>query len=248
MPNLLAGSNQTILIADDEPSIRKILSTRLSLKGYTVLTAADGQEALDVFNAKVPDLLVLDVMMPKLNGYAVCEALRAESTVPIIMLTALGDVADRINGLNIGADDYMVKPFSPKELEARINCLLRRVNQPKSDPTPTNGVVDVACVKIDTNKRQVYKAENLVRLTEMEFKILALLSRHLGETVSRHEILQQVWNIGSDTLQGCYDSRVVDVHISRIRAKLENDPRDPEFLHTIRSDGYRLGNTALPSS
>ena len=121
MPNLLADSNQTILIADDEPSILKILSTRLSLKGYTVLTAADGQEALDVFNATVPDLLILDVMMPKLNGYAVCEALRAESTVPIIMLTALGDVADRINGLNIGADDYMVKPFSPKELEARIN-------------------------------------------------------------------------------------------------------------------------------
>ena len=248
MPNLLADCNQTILIADDEPSIRKILSTRLSLKGYTVLTAADGQEALDVFNATVPDLLILDVMMPKLNGYAVCEALRAESTVPIIMLTALGDVADRINGLNIGADDYMVKPFSPKELEARINCLLRRVKQPKSNPTPTNGVVDVGCVKIDTNKRQVHKAENLVRLTEMEFKILALLSRHLGETVSRREILQQVWNIGSDISQGCYDSRVVDVHVSRIRAKLENDPSDPEFLHTARSDGYRLGNTALPNS
>ena len=223
MPNLLADSNQTILIADDEPSIRKILSTRLSLKGYTVLTAADGQEALDVFNATVPDLLVLDVMMPKLNGYAVCEALRAESTVPIIMLTALGDVADRINGLNMGADDYMVKPFSPKELEARINCLLRRVNQPKSDPTPTPGVVEFGCVRIDTNRRQVHKGENLIRLTEMEFKILELLSRHLGETVSRHEILQQVWNIGSGTSQGYYDSRVVDVHISRIRAKLEND-------------------------
>jgi two-component system, OmpR family, response regulator RpaB len=240
MLNRLAKNNQTILIADDESSIRKVLKTRLSMKGYTVLTADDGQEALDIFNAQAPDLLVLDIMMPKLSGYAVCKTLREDSAVPIIMLTALGDVADRITGLEMGADDYMVKPFSPKELEARIDCILRPVNLPTNNGISTPGVIEVGCLKVDTNKRKVHKEGNLVRLTEMEFNLLELLSKHIGETISRQEILQQVWGISPDTFGRSIDSRVVDVHMSRIRIKIEKDPSDPEILFTVRGDGYRL--------
>jgi two-component system, OmpR family, response regulator RpaB len=241
MLNRLIGHSQTILIADDEPSIRKVLKTRLSMKGYTVLTAADGQEALDTFHDQSPDLLVLDIMMPKLDGYAVCRTLREESTVPIIMLTALNDVADRITGLGIGADDYMVKPFSPKELEARIDCILRRVKRPTNNDASMAGVIEAGCLRIDTNKRQVHKEGNLVRLTEMEFNILELLGNHLGNAVSRQEILEQVWGISPDTFGRSIDSRVVDVHMSRIRIKIEKDPSDPELVLTVRGDGYRLG-------
>ncbi len=211
------------------------------MKGYTVLTAADGQEALDIFKDQAPDLLVLDIMMPNLSGYAVCKTLREDSAVPIIMLTALGDVADRITGLEMGADDYMVKPFSPKELEARIVCILRRVNPPTDNRVSTHGVIEVGCLTIDTNKRRVHKERELVRLTEMEFNLLELLSKHVSETVSRQEILQQVWSISPGTSANCIDSRVVDVHMSRIRIKIEKDPSDPEILFTVRGDGYRLG-------
>ena len=150
-------SKETILVADDEASIRRILETRLSMIGYQVLTACDGNEALDLFRNCEPDLVVLDVMMPKLDGYGVCQELRKESDVPIVMLTALGDVADRITGLELGADDYVVKPFSPKELEARIRCVLRRVEKEQIAGLPNSGVIAVMNLKIDTNKRQVYR-------------------------------------------------------------------------------------------
>ena len=149
-------SKETILVADDEASIRRILETRLSMIGYQVVTACDGNEALDLFRNCEPDLVVLDVMMPKLDGYGVCQELRKESDVPIVMLTALGDVADRITGLELGADDYVVKPFSPKELEARIRCVLRRVEKEQIAGLPNSGVIAVMNLKIDTNKRQVY--------------------------------------------------------------------------------------------
>ena len=150
-------SKETILVADDEASIRRILETRLSMIGYQVVTACDGNEALDLFRNCEPDLVVLDVMMPKLDGYGVCQELRKESDVPIVMLTALGDVADRITGLELGADDYVVKPFSPKELEARIRCVLRRVEKEQIAGLPNSGVIAVMNLKIDTNKRQVYR-------------------------------------------------------------------------------------------
>jgi Response regulators consisting of a CheY-like receiver domain and a winged-helix DNA-binding domain len=132
------SAKETILVVDDEASIRRILETRLTMIGYNVITASDGNEALECFRASEPDLVVLDVMMPRLDGYGVCQELRKESDVPIVMLTALGDVADRITGLELGADDYVVKPFSPKELEARIRCVLRRVDkeQWRASPIP----------------------------------------------------------------------------------------------------------------
>ena len=146
---------EKILVVDDEASIRRILETRLSMIGYEVVTAADGEEALDTFRGNTPDLVVLDVMMPKLDGYGVCQELRKESDIPIIMLTALGDVADRITGLELGADDYVVKPFSPKELEARIRSVLRRVDKVGASGIPSSGVIQVSTIRIEIGRAHV---------------------------------------------------------------------------------------------
>jgi two-component system, OmpR family, response regulator RpaB len=175
------------------------------------------------------------VMMPKLDGYGVCQELRKESDIPIIMLTALGDVADRITGLELGADDYVVKPFSPKELEARIRSVLRRVDKNGVPGIPSSGVIHIGSIKIDTNKRQVYKGDERIRLTGMEFSLLELLVSRSGEAFSRSEILQEVWGY---TPERHVDTRVVDVHISRLRAKLEDDPSNPELILTARGTGY----------
>jgi OmpR family response regulator RpaB len=230
-----AASKETILVVDDEDSIRRILETRLSMIGYNVVTACDGTEALESFEQCNPDLVVLDVMMPKLDGYGVCQELRKESDVPIVMLTALGDVADRITGLELGADDYVVKPFSPKELEARIRCVLRRVEKEQVAGIPNSGVIQVADLRIDTNKRQVFRADERIRLTGMEFSLLELLVGRSGEPFSRGEILKDVWGY---TPERHVDTRVVDVHISRLRSKLEDDPANPELILTARGTGY----------
>ncbi len=234
---------EKILVVDDEASIRRILETRLSMIGYDVVTAADGEEALETFRRAEPDLVVLDVMMPKLDGYGVCQELRKESDVPVIMLTALGDVADRITGLELGADDYVVKPFSPKELEARIRCVLRRVDRAGSSGIPSSGVIHVGNIKIDTNKRQVYKGDERIRLTGMEFSLLELLVSRSGEPLSRGEILQQVWGF---TPGHHVDTRVVDVHMARLRAKLEDDPSNPELILTARGTGYSFQRIIEP--
>jgi OmpR family response regulator RpaB len=174
-------------------------------------------------------------MMPKLDGYGVCQELRKESDVPIVMLTALGDVADRITGLELGADDYVVKPFSPKELEARIRCVLRRVEKEAIAGIPNSGVISVGDLRIDTNKRQVYRSDERIRLTGMEFSLLELLVSRSGEPFSRGEILKDVWGY---TPERHVDTRVVDVHISRLRSKLEDDPANPELILTARGTGY----------
>lgn len=227
---------EKILVVDDETSIRRILETRLSMIGYDVVSAGDGEEALSVFKKEFPSLVVLDVMMPKLDGYGVCQELRKESDVPIIMLTALGDVADRITGLELGADDYVIKPFSPKELEARIRSVLRRVDKIALNPgIPTSGIINIGFIKIDTNKRQVYKNNQRIRLTGMEFSLLELLVSKAGDPFSRAAILQEVWGY---TPERHVDTRVVDVHISRLRAKLEEDPGNPDLILTARGTGY----------
>nr|QCI06158.1 putative transcriptional regulator ompR [Dicranema revolutum] len=229
-------SKDKILVVDDETSIRRILQTRLSMIGYEVISASDGEEALNVFRKEYPNLVVLDIMMPKLDGYGVCQEIRKESDVPIIMLTALGDVSDRITGLELGADDYVVKPFSPKELEARIRSVLRRVDKvTTSVSVPSSGVINVGFLKVDINKRQVYKNNIRVRLTGMEFSLLELLLSRAGEPFSRASILQQVWGY---TPERHVDTRVVDVHISRLRAKLEDCPSNPDLILTARGTGY----------
>ena len=243
-----APAKETILVVDDEASIRRILETRLSMIGYTVVTACDGQEALEAFRNSPPDLVVLDVMMPKLDGYGVCQELRKESDVPIVMLTALGDVADRITGLELGADDYVVKPFSPKELEARIRCVLRRIGKEGAAGIPNSGLIQINDIRIDTNKRQVFRGDERIRLTGMEFSLLELLVGRSGEPFSRGEILKEVWGY---TPERHVDTRVVDVHISRLRSKLEDDPANPELILTARGTGYlsqRIVEAVAPES
>nr|YP_009545895.1 hypothetical protein Ycf27 [Glaucocystis incrassata]YP_009545927.1 hypothetical protein Ycf27 [Glaucocystis incrassata]ASQ39956.1 hypothetical protein Ycf27 [Glaucocystis incrassata]ASQ39988.1 hypothetical protein Ycf27 [Glaucocystis incrassata] len=233
---MLETYKEKILVVDDEASIRRILETRLSMIGYTVVTAADGEEALNKFHQENPNLVVLDVMMPKLDGYGVCQQLRQKSDIPIIMLTALGDAVDRITGLELGADDYMIKPFSPKELEVRIRAVLRRSEKNiLIKDLPVSGIIYVGSLKIDMNKRQVYKNNERIRLTGMEFHLLQLLINRAGEIFSRAEILEKVWGY---TPERHVDTRVVDVHISRLRAKLENDPSNPDFILTARGNGY----------
>jgi len=229
-------NKERILVVDDEASIRRILETRLSMIGFNVITAADGEEALLILKRETPNLIILDVMMPKLDGYGVCQEIRKESDVPIIMLTALGDVADRITGLELGADDYVIKPFSPKELEARIRSLLRRLRKTNLTPgIPDSGIIRIGFLTIDTNKRQVYKNNTKIRLTGMEFSLLELLVGKSGQAFSRAEILQEVWGY---TPERHVDTRVVDVHISRLRAKLEDDPSNPDLILTARGTGY----------
>ncbi|MGF1493562.1 MAG: response regulator transcription factor RpaB [Microcoleaceae cyanobacterium] len=224
-----------ILIADDESAIRRILSTRLSMVGYQVVAAADGIEAIEKFESDNPDLVVLDVMMPRLNGYGVCQKIREFSNVPIIMLTALGDVADRVTGLELGADDYLTKPFSPKELEARIQAILRRFKQPSELHSLAGEVIQVDQLLVDTVKRRVYKRGESLPLTYIEFNLLELLLKHSGEAVSRSEILQELWGYAPRRIS---DMRVVDVHVARLRAKIEDDQRNPEFVLTVRGVGY----------
>ena len=227
MPNE-TEDRQRILLADDESSIRRILETRLKMAGYDVYTAQDGEEAVAAFNKYNPDLVVLDVMMPKMDGYGVTREIRRSSDVPIIILTALGDVSERITGLELGADDYVIKPFSPKELEARVKAVLRRTNN-REMVTPSGNI------KIDTARRQVYRKNERMRLTGMEFSLLELLVNNSGQAFSRNEILQHVWAYPPDHR---IDTRVVDVHISRLRSKLETDPANPELILTARGIGY----------
>lgn len=229
---------EKLLIVDDEASIRRILETRFKMLGYDTVVAGDGEEALDFFNKFNPDLVIVDIMMPKLDGLGVTKEIRKHHDTPVIILTALGDVSERINGLECGADDYVVKPFSPKELEARVKAILRRTTI-KASSAPTakdNGnQIVIGSIKIDTAKRQVLKKNERIRLTGMEFSLLELLVSNSGKPFSRGEILQHVWSYPADHR---IDTRVVDVHISRLRAKLENDISNPELILTARGIGY----------
>jgi len=240
------SNKEKVLVVDDEASIRRILDTRLSMIGYIVITACDGEEALSLFRKEAPNLVILDVMMPKLDGYGVCQEIRKTSDVPIIMLTALGDVADRITGLELGADDYVIKPFSPKELEARIRSVLRRTEKVQlSSSSHKSGIVQFSFLKIDFNRRQVYKADERIKLTGMEFSLLELLISRSGQAFSRAEILQEVWGY---TPERHVDTRVVDVHISRLRAKLEIDPSNPDLILTARGTGYLFQRIVVPNA
>ena len=235
-----------ILIADDEVSIRRILETRLKLIGHDVVAAEHGAKALELFHSFHPDLVVLDVMMPQLDGFAVTEQIRAQSDIPIILLTALSDVADRITGLQLGADDYMVKPFSPKELEARIRCVMRRsdaVDNPAANHPGQSGVLRIGDLAIDFNRRQALKGETRIRLTGMEFNMLELLVRRAGVAIPRLELLESVWGYRPERSS---DSRVVDVHISRLRSKLEENPEQPELIITARGTGYMFVRLSEP--
>ncbi len=227
---------ERILVVDDEASIRRILETRLKMVGYEVITAADGEEAVEAYQKHNPDLVILDVMMPKMDGYGVTREIRKHQK-RLLYSYSFGDVSERITGLELGADDYVIKPFSPKELEARVKAVLRRVNHREDVPggKVTKNVITTGNIRIDTSRRQVYRKNERIRLTGMEFSLLELLVGNSGQPFSRNEILQYVWSYPADHR---IDTRVVDVHISRLRSKLEVDPANPELILTARGIGY----------
>ena len=239
----------TVLVVDDEAAVRRVLVMRLQLSGYRVICAEDGEQALELFHSESPDLIVLDVMLPKLDGFAVCRRLRAESCVPIIFLSAVEAISERVAGLDLGADDYLPKPFSPKELEARISTILRRVGrgnaEVESREIPTGqGVLCLGDLIVDTNRRQVTRGGERINLTYTEFSLLELLFREPGRVVPRAEILEQLWGYPP---RRSADLRVVDVYVARLRGKLEPDPRNPELILTVRGIGYssqRVGEAA----
>ena len=243
----------TLLVVDDEPAVRRVLVMRLQLAGYRVVCAEDGEQALTLFHQEQPDLVVLDVMLPKLDGFAVCRRLRAESCVPIIFLSALDAISERVAGLDLGADDYLPKPFSPKELEARIATILRRVGRGSAAAEPRDlpsgsGVMRVGDLVVDTNRRQVTRDGQRIALTYTEFSLLELLFREPGRVVPRAEILEQLWGYPP---RRAADLRVVDVYVARLRGKLEPDPRNPELILTVRGTGYasqRMADASLAAA
>ena len=227
-----------LLLAEDEAAMSEALKDILTYHKYQVDTVDNGEDALAYAQVGEYDGIILDIMMPKMDGYGVCREVRRTSDVPIIILTALGDVSERITGLELGADDYVVKPFSPKELEARVKAVLRRTNNRETvAPTGkvTKNVITTGNIKIDTARRQVFRKNERIRLTGMEFSLLELLVNNSGQAYSRNEILQYVWAYPPDHR---IDTRVVDVHISRLRSKLETDPANPELILTARGIGY----------
>ncbi|MFN9644532.1 MAG: response regulator transcription factor RpaB [Cyanobacteriota bacterium] len=230
----------TLLVVDDEAAVRRVLVMRLQLAGYRVVCAEDGEQALEAFHREQPDLVVLDVMLPKLDGFAVCRRLRAESCVPIIFLSALDAIAERVAGLDLGADDYLPKPFSPKELEVRIATILRRVGRGAAQADPRvvpagHRVQRRGGQVVVTNRRQVTRDGQRIALTYTEFSLLERLFRDPGRVVPRAEILEQLWGYPP---RRAADLRVVDVYVARLRGKLEPDPRNPELILTVRGTGY----------
>ena len=231
----MENNKNHILIVDDDDRIRNLLKDYLSENNYIVSSAENSIQAKERLLYLKFDIIILDVMMPGQNGYELTKEIKKQFKVPIILLTAKGEVENRIKGLELGADDYVVKPFSPKELEARIRCVLRRIDKEQIPGMPNSGLILVTDIKIDTNRRQVFKSDERIRLTGMEFSLLELLVSRSGEPFSRGEILKEVWGY---TPERHVDTRVVDVHISRLRSKLEADPANPELILTARGTGY----------
>jgi DNA-binding response OmpR family regulator len=220
-----------ILVVDDEAPILDLVRGYLEREGFLVETAADGPAGLAAVRTTSPDVVVLDVMLPGLDGIEVCRQLRTFSDAYVLMLTARGEEIDRIMGLTVGADDYLVKPFSPRELVARVKALLRR---PRSDSTPAGGAAP-AGLDLDEARRTVRVDGHPVDLTALEFDLLALLAREPGVVVRRQTALDQLW--GTDFSA---DDHLVDVHVANLRRKIGDDPAHPRFVETVRGVGYRL--------
>src|SRR5438094_5026235 len=225
--------SSTILLVDDEDSIEKPLAYPLDREGFRVLQARDGEDALRLFDSEHVDLVVLDLMLPKLDGLEVCKRLRAESQVPIIMLTARDDELDKVVGLELGADDYITKPFSIREFRSRVRALLRRASAPREDERTER--IESDGLRIDVARREVEVHDRPVQLTYVEVELLRTLASHAGRVYSREQLLQALWG-GSDYRE----PRTIDVHVRHLREKLERDPADPEFILTVRGVGYRF--------
>ncbi|MCQ6558648.1 response regulator transcription factor [Paenibacillus mendelii] len=231
-----------ILVVDDEPSISMLIEFNLKLAGFDVRCVYDGEAVFDMLKPFRPDLIVLDLMLPKMDGIQVCQELRKQNNaVPIVMLTALQDLTDIIAGLDNGADDYMTKPFSPQELISRIQAILRRT---KSLPGQSeNTVHEVGRLTVFSELREVHIDSKPVELTPKEFELLLFLCRHRGKVLSRQQLLHGVWDY-----HFLGDTRIVDVHISHLRDKIEKSARSPEYIMTVRNVGYKLTGPSTADS
>ena len=221
---------RTILVVDDEPTLRETLAEALDADGFRVVTAADGREALARFREHRPELVVLDLMLPELSGIEVCRIIRQESDVPILMLTAKSSEVDKIVGLELGADDYVTKPFSLRELSARIRALLRRSEQVASEGLAT---VTVGGLTVDLAGHRLLRDGEVVPLKPKVFELLAFLVRHPGQVFSREQLLEQVWGY-----EYAGETRTVDVHVHWLRTAIEPDPASPAVIQTVRGVGY----------
>jgi len=216
-------------VVDDEPMVREVLARYLEQEGFTVDVAEDGERALAAYEAATPDLVLLDLMLPRIDGLEVFRRMRERRPIAVIMLTARGEETDRVVGLELGADDYVTKPFSPREVVARVKAVLRRSNPPPPD------VLTLGDLELDGPRREVHRRGELVRLTRREFDLLFLLASNAGRTFSRAELLDEVWDFAWDG-----DTSTVTVHVRRLREKLEDDPSNPVHLLTVWGIGYRF--------
>ncbi|NWG20865.1 MAG: response regulator transcription factor [Chloroflexi bacterium] len=228
----------TILLVEDDPTLSETLRYNLEREGYTVIHAADGVVGLERARRDQPDMVILDVMLPRLDGFSVCRILRHESDVPILMLTARQDEVDRIAGLELGADDYVSKPFSLGELLARLRAIMRRSDRRVA---ANREVLDAGAIRVDTGSRRAWRDNLELILSQKEFDLLACLIRNRGIALSRDVLLERVW--GYDFLG---DSRTVDVHIRWLREKVEPDPGKPVYIQTVRGVGYRFEAPLVP--
>ena len=226
--------SSTILLVDDEDSVQKLLTYPLERDGFRVVQARDGEQAIRLFDDEDVDLVVLDLMLPKVDGLEVCKRLRADSNVPIIMLTARGEELDKVLGLELGADDYITKPFSIREFRSRVRALLRRAGLPPERPREVE-TIEAGELRIDPARRTVDLAGEPVQLTYVEFELLTALAGEPARVFTREMLLRALW--GDSAYR---EPRTIDVHIRHLREKLERDPREPEYIFTVRGVGYRF--------
>lgn len=231
----LEGARRRILVVDDEASIREVLGQYLAREGYAVLDAADGMEALRLARATPPDVVILDLMLPGIDGLEVCRRLRAASAVPILLLTARGDEADKIEGFRAGSDDYVTKPFSPREVVLRVQAILRRLDATSVPAMVLDGTLRIGSLVVQPQMRQATRDGASLDLTAKEFDLLAFLARHPRQVFSRQQLLEHVW--GFDYYG---DATTVTVHIRRLREKVEVDPAQPQHLKTVWGVGYKF--------
>src|SRR6195256_2421548 len=237
----VADRSARILLVDDEQSIQTLLSYPLRKEGYDVVQATDGRQAPDRFEEQPFDLVVLDLMLPRIDGLEICRRLRSRSSVPIIMLTAKSEEIDKVVGLELGADDYITKPFSLREFSSRIKAVLRRAEMSRPVQTgPDEAPLQVGELRIDFPKRSVRVRGDDAQLTYVEFEILSALARAPGRVFTRDMLLARIW--GDSAYR---DPRTIDVHIRHLREKIEDDPKDPEYLFTVRGVGYRFRDTEV---
>ena len=226
----------SVLLVEDDIRIKEPLERALNLQQFKVIVAHNGREGLEMARSQSPDIVILDVMMPELSGWDVCKLLRQESAVPILMLTALDEEVDRILGLELGADDYLTKPFSSRELVARIRAMLRRVQLDRQQPVediPTS--YKIGDIQLDLNRREVLKADNALHLRFKEFELLKLLMHNAGTIVTRETLFNEVWGT-----EWYGDTRTLDVHIRWLRQKIEDNASKPQYIRTVRSVGFEF--------